>query len=149
MPTSNAVEPLGIILLRLQRGLERELIQGIQGAGYPDVRMRHLSVLETLGPEGARASALALHFDMTAQSMGELIDDLERSGYLSRVQDPADRRARILTLTLRGQVAIAACQAIVTEIEQRYESLLGRPRYQEARASLVELLRHVEGNAAT
>ncbi|MEC3854100.1 hypothetical protein DM794_04470 [Paenarthrobacter ureafaciens] len=144
MPTPHVTEPLGVILLRLQRGLERELIRGLQAGGYPDMRMRQLSVLDAIGTRGAKAAALAVRFDMTKQSMGELIDDLERSGYLDRVQDPGDRRARILELTPRGRVATKQCQDIVQMVERRYESLIGASRYHETRESLAELLRRLE-----
>ncbi|MFK4637727.1 MarR family winged helix-turn-helix transcriptional regulator [Paenarthrobacter histidinolovorans] len=144
MPIPHVADPLGVILLRLQRSLERELIQGLQAGGYPDIRMRQLSVLDAVGAEGAKAAALAARFDMTKQSMGELIDDLERSGYLGRAQDPSDRRARILELTPRGKVATEQCRQIVQAIERRYESLLGASRYHETRMSLTALLQHLE-----
>jgi len=40
---------------------------------------------------------------MTHQSMGELIDTLERRDYVERRPDPDDGRARLVCLTAKGR----------------------------------------------
>jgi DNA-binding MarR family transcriptional regulator len=39
--------------------------------------------------------------------MGELVDDLERLGYVERRADPGDGRAKLVMLTTKGEAAAA------------------------------------------
>ena len=67
--------------------------------GHPDVRPPHGSVLQYLDQAGTRVSELAARAQVTKQSMAELLLHLERHGYVERVPDPSDRRAKTLHLT--------------------------------------------------
>ena len=58
-------------------------------------------------PDGSRLTDLAERAHMTKQSVGEVTTELERRGYLERVPDPGDGRAKIIRLTERGRDAQA------------------------------------------
>lgn len=53
------------------------------------------------GPLSQHELGLQLGIDRT--TVVELIDDLERKGYVERRRNPADRRSYLLTLTARGR----------------------------------------------
>jgi DNA-binding MarR family transcriptional regulator len=95
--------------------------------------------------DGLRTSALATFASMTAQSMGELVDDLERLGYVERRPDPADRRAKLVYLTARGQAAVAASGHAVRAQEAELSRRLGTDGRKRLRDQLLSLLEDSPG----
>ena len=125
----------------LFRAAYYELSRGIGGAvlaaGFTDLRPAHGNVLEQLGHEdGLRISQLAERSSMTAQSMGELVDDLEGKGYVERRPDPVDRRTKPVYLTARGRATVSASFGAVIRQEREIEQRLGPARYLELREIL-------------
>ncbi len=49
-----------------------------------------------------------LPFDITNAAASQLADKLVQSGYIERAEDPNDRRAKMLQLTLKGRELIEA-----------------------------------------
>ena len=78
------------------------------------------------GRAGTRLTALAESAGMSKQAMGQLVDDLERLGYVERVPDPADGRAKIVRLTRRGTLFMDDAADVVSGIWHGYASLLGK-----------------------
>ena len=77
---------------------------------------------------------------MSAQAMGELVDELEDMGYVVRRPDPRDRRAKLIVLTDKGRECIAAGQATIEGIEERITETLGARGHRELRRLLRRLL---------
>ena len=63
-------------------------------AGFADIRPAHGKVVETIGQDGNRITDMAERAQITKGSMVELVDHLQRGGYVQRVPDPADGRAK-------------------------------------------------------
>ena len=70
---------------------------------------------------------------MTKQSVGEATNDLERRGYVERVPDPDDGRAKIIRLTERGREAQATGRILIAEIEREWAQRHGEGRVAELR----------------
>jgi DNA-binding MarR family transcriptional regulator len=85
---------------------------------------------------------------MTKQAMAELVGHLERSGYVVRVPDPDDRRAKRVLPTERGRDVIDVAQRLAPEIEERVERLLGAARLSALRADLEAIRADVAGTEA-
>ena len=134
------------ILLRLGYFLLSERIfQGIVDAGFTDLRPAHGNAMESLSLEdGLRLTDLAKRAGMTAQSMGELVDDLERKGYLERREDPADRRAKRIYLTPKGKATADAGRMATQAVEVKLQRLLGALPYDQLRESLSRILQDME-----
>jgi DNA-binding MarR family transcriptional regulator len=132
-------ENVGRLLLRAQRAFEAELNARLRERGYGDVRLAHSALFAHVDPEGTRSSELALRAGMTKQSMGELVADLEEKGYVERLEDPVDRRARVVRLTDKGRRHVRDALAIIGEIEEGYARRLGAGRLRTLRAGLEEL----------
>ena len=62
---------------------------------------------------------------MSPQAMGELVDDLVRRGYVERVPDPADRRAKLIVLTDLGYDALQAAFDTILDIVAELVAELG------------------------
>jgi len=97
-----------------------ELVEALHDAGYTDISATHQAVFENLDPDGTRLTVLAARAGITHQSMGELVGELERRGYLERVADPTDGRARIVRLTRRGRQVVRVAVETIAQIEARW-----------------------------
>jgi len=76
---------------------------------------------------------------MTKQSMAELVTHLERLGYVERVPDPSDRRAKLVRATPRGRELYVIAREVVAEIEAEWTERLGKAKMRQLRALLEEL----------
>jgi DNA-binding MarR family transcriptional regulator len=85
---------------------------------------------------------LAERAQVAKQTATALVDHLERSGYVERVPDPADGRARLVRLTRRGMQVIPVARAEERVIEQEWTQHLGARRMRQLREALV-LLREI------
>jgi DNA-binding MarR family transcriptional regulator len=63
------------------------------------------------------SSRLSRRFYVTPQAMGEIILLLERKGLIERREDPANRKALLLSLTKLGRAVYAEGAAIVEKLE--------------------------------
>ncbi len=119
-------------------------VQGVvfEAAKTFDERIRpaHSAVFFHMEHEGIRLSRLAGKAEMTPQAMGELVDDLEEMGYLRRVPDPADRRAKLIVFTEQGDEALTVGYAAIEEVERRLVTLLGPGGLADLHATLTRVI---------
>jgi DNA-binding MarR family transcriptional regulator len=128
---------LGRLLLEGHRSLAGELVASMSERGYPDVRAGHLAVFQHVDRRhGTRLTDLARRAHMTKQGMMLLVDDLESRGYLRRIPDPDDARAKIVRLTAHGRRAAAEARRAVQALEARTRRELGDRRYDTFREVL-------------
>lgn len=138
------VMPMAMLANRVARMAEADFFHRLGATEFSDLRMRHTAVLEILDAAPTRITELAARLSVTPQSMSELIDDMERSGYLQRSPDLLDRRARVAVLTPRGDAAVRCCYELLASIEAEYGTLVGPEHYREARAALERLAGAIE-----
>jgi DNA-binding MarR family transcriptional regulator len=128
-------------LLRLAyAALAGQVAPALQAAGHPLLRRAHESVFVNVERGGIRLTRLADKANMTAQAMGELVDDLVDMGYVERVRDPADGRAKLIRLTEKGQEVVRFAQDTVAGIEAAVDEVLGRRGRLELRRALERIL---------
>ena len=89
-----------------------QIVDGVVGAGHP-IKPSHSAVFAQIKAEGSRLTELAAGANMTPQSMGEIVNELEDLGYVLRRPDPRDRRAKLIVLTDRGWEVAAAGETTV------------------------------------
>jgi DNA-binding MarR family transcriptional regulator len=132
--------PLSRLLLEAHRSLGGELLTGLSERGYDDVRPGHAALFMTIDRRtGTRLTELARRAHMTKQGMMLLVDELEGRGYVRRVADPEDGRAKLVRLTARGRNYVAEARRAMAAVESRARRQLGWRRYQGFRAALEEL----------
>jgi DNA-binding MarR family transcriptional regulator len=108
-------------------------------AGYGDIRPTHGCVFRFVGEEGMRLTELASLANMTKQSVGEVVDDLVTRGYVERIPDPADRRAKLIRLTEKGEQAQAVGFGLFAQLERRWSERYGADRLAQLRHLLEEI----------
>ena len=139
MPADKPQHNLGILLREPYRIASERLHERFAESGHPEVRAPHGNVFAFLDYGGTRVSELARRAQITKQSMGELVAHLERNGYVERVPDPDDRRAKLVRSTARGSELYAIARRFVAEVEAEWTERLGQRKMGTLRELLVEL----------
>ena len=106
-----------------------ELSRRVAAAGYGDIRPGHGCVFGNIDPEnGSRLTDLAERAMMTKQTVGEVVSDLEKLGYVERVPDPEDGRAKIIRLTGKGRHAYVVGRRLIEDLERDWAERFGEDR---------------------
>ncbi|WP_246023687.1 MarR family winged helix-turn-helix transcriptional regulator [Nocardia yunnanensis] len=121
------------------RSMEQRTFAALAEAGYGDITVAQSRVAARIGPEGTRLTELAEQAQVTKQTAGFLIDQLERAGYVRRVPDPTDARARLVRLTDRGSAMARFANGVSTAIESEWADHLGRTRMRQLRDIMTRL----------
>ena len=96
-------------------------------------------MFQFLDDGGTRVSVLAERAQITKQSMAELVAHLERHGYVKRIPDPGDRRAKLVRATPRGSDVYAIAREFVAELEAEWAGRIGKLKMRRLRELLEEL----------
>ena len=115
------------------------MFEGLAAAGFADLTPAQARVFQRIAPEGSRLTDLAAQAAITKQSAGFLVDQLERNGYVERVPDPADGRARLVRIAERGTRSVEASRGIVAQVEAEWTAHLGARRMTQLRRILTDL----------
>jgi len=127
-----SVEPLlppralPALLTEVKQAILRRFFVALADQGFDDIREGHGCVFGFIDVEhGSRLTDLAERSGLTKQAVGEAATELERRGYLERVPDPRDRRAKIIKLTPRGLEAAITGRRLFAKIEREWAEQLG------------------------
>ena len=132
-------ENLAILLREPFRAGTEVLHRRFAERGHPEIRPPHDNVMQFLDDAGTRVSVLAQRAQITKQSMAELVAHLERLGYVERVPDPTDRRAKLVRATERGKQLYAIAQEVIAELEADWTRKLGKAKMRQLRELLEDL----------
>jgi DNA-binding MarR family transcriptional regulator len=138
-PARRRPENLGVLLREPYRLENERLHRRFAERGHPEIRTPHGNVFPFLDDGGTRVSVLAERAQVTKQSMAELVSHLERHGYVERVPDPGDRRAKLVRATRKGSELYAIAREFVAEVEAEWTRKLGKRKVQQLRSLLEEL----------
>lgn len=130
---------LGALLRRPYEHMSQWLYAELAERGFDDVRPAFSAVLRNLPPDGARVTELAARAGMTKQSMGYLVDQMAATGLVEIVDDPTDRRARIVRLTARGMQVVTLGVQLSQAYERRLATMIGPARIAQLRSLLTAL----------
>jgi hypothetical protein len=93
--------PLGVLLFIPTLAMEAATTDGLARAGYTDMTVAQARIAARIDPGGSRITRLAAAAQVTKQTAGFLVEQLERAGYVERVPDPTDGRARLVKVPTR------------------------------------------------
>jgi DNA-binding MarR family transcriptional regulator len=116
---------LGVALFIPYRHMEDRIFRALEDAGFNDWTLAQARVFQRIAPDGSRLTDLAEQAQMTKQGAGVLVDQLERFGYVRRVSDPADGRARLIMFEERGRRAAEVAMATSSKILAEWQAYLG------------------------
>jgi DNA-binding MarR family transcriptional regulator len=130
---------LGLLLFIPYRALETRVFDALAAAGYDDFTPAQARIFQRIGPNGTRLTDLAEQAQVTKQTAGFLVDQLERAGYVRRTPDPTDARARLVQIAPRGHKTIPIAAAAVADVEAEWSTHLGPTRTTQLRQALTTL----------
>jgi DNA-binding MarR family transcriptional regulator len=138
-PESEAELNLGLLMFIPYRAMESAVLAALAEAGFDDITLAQARVFQRIAKEGSRLTELAAAAQVTKQTAGSLVDQLEHAGYVERRPDPRDGRARLVVVARRGAAAVRASRDVVAQVEARWAAHLGEARTAQLRAALTRL----------
>lgn len=94
-------------------------------AAREQVGAAHIHITRHLAPGGSRLTDLAQSAGMSKQAMGDLVDQCEAWGLVTREPDPLDKRARQVVFTPTGLLWLEAFRQAVASAEAEFAEAVG------------------------
>lgn len=129
----------GLLLYIPYRSLENRVFDVVAKAGFADITTAQMKIMQRIGADGTRLTDLAEQAQVTKQTAGFLVDQLEKRGWVERAPNPPDKRARLVRITDRGKEAIPIAAATIAGIEAEWEAHLGKQDMAHLRRILTKL----------
>ena len=140
VPQPDPGQPTTTLLRTAYNAMSAAIYRAVAQAAGTGLRPAHGNALEMLAIEdGLRLTDIATQAGMASQSMGEIVDDLVSKGYLRRLEDPADRRAKRIYLTDKGRQTAEAGEIAIRQAEEQIQAALGPRQYQQLRHNLAAI----------
>lgn len=130
---------VGALLRQLVQETDDEVHRSLAEAGFDDIRVAHHAVFQYLHPEGSRVTEIAERARITKQATQYLVDHLEGGGYLERIPDPEDGRAKLLRLTDRGREVEQVARKAIARLEKTWAAQVGQKNFAQFFTVLHEL----------
>ncbi|MEZ5144861.1 MAG: MarR family transcriptional regulator [Acidimicrobiales bacterium] len=132
------------LIARIWRATGDAMRADLDAAGHPELRPAHNVVLSRAHGRGARITDMAAAVGTSKVAVTLLVDQLEELGFVERVPDPADGRAKLVRLTRRGRRAATVLAEAADAVEERFRAALGANRLGRLREDLTVLVLAVE-----
>jgi DNA-binding MarR family transcriptional regulator len=135
-------ERLGLRYLTLAYRVRKVVDKHMITSGLSLARWKVLEILD--GKGSIRQKALAQELGFAERSVTQAVESLASDGLVERMPDPADGRAKLVTLTDEGAAALAAGTKAGAQVLQRIFGTLDRKQL----ASLDKLLNVIDDAAS-
>lgn len=142
MTQDSSTPGLGVLMYVASRSLEARAYDAVVAAGTSDITPSQTRLMAQIDPDGTRVVTLAARARTTKQSAAFLVDQLERAGYVERVPDPADGRAKLVRLTAHAREVGVAAQVEVDRALGEWEAHLGAARMRQLEETM-RMLREI------
>lgn len=132
------------LLFKAARLLNEQAIERIRLRTDQPVRVTHTTVLPHIDLEGTRLTELARRLGVTKQAAGQIVDELEEMGFLERVADPKDARAKLVRYSKKGQAAMLDGLQVLGEIEAEMRDVVGEAKMRTIHEALAAVIASIE-----
>ena len=95
-------------------------------AAKDQISAAHIHITRHLSLQGSRLTDLAHAAGMSKQAMGDLVDQCEAWGLITREADPHDKRARRVVFTATGLLWLEAFKQAVARAEAEFSQAVGQ-----------------------
>jgi DNA-binding MarR family transcriptional regulator len=148
LPRGELPRYVGAMLRVVWQWVRDQMYAGVVAAGYDDLNAAHVGLWRYPGLDGLRPSQLADRAGITKQSVNDLLGHLEGHGYLGRVPDSADGRARVIRLTSKGRRLERTIYAEAGAAQLKIAEILGARRLDQLHSSLELLTERLANSVA-
>jgi DNA-binding MarR family transcriptional regulator len=133
---------VGVLMYVAARSLEARAYDAVVAAGATDLTPTQARLMAQIDSDGSRVVTLAARARITKQSAAFLVDQLERAGYVVRVADPRDGRAKLVRLSPHGRAIGDSADAEVARVLKEWEQHLGAARMRDLKETM-RMLREI------
>ena len=130
---------IGALLRVPAQAIHRRIIKELNAAGFGELRLPHMAVLQFPGPDSVRPSALAERAGMSKQAMNQLLRSLETFRYIVRSDVPGEGKARVIRFTKRGHAAFSKIIDILRDVEREWSAELGQKHFIQLKELLLRV----------
>jgi DNA-binding MarR family transcriptional regulator len=120
------------------RAMEQRVLAALRDAGH-EVTLAQARLVARIDESGTRLTRLAESAQVTKQTAGTLVDQLEAAGYVERAPDPTDARAKLVRLAARGREVQALAGRVEVEVDAEWTAHLGEEEMARLRMTMVRL----------
>lgn len=125
------------VLLREARDAYTTAIRRrLAAAGHDDMPRAGARVIGRIAQGGVTVQEVGGAYGASRQAASQLVESLVVTGYVTRVEDPTDRRRMNVALTDRGQDAAEQISDAVEEVNAQLETLCTAKQLREAKRVL-------------
>jgi DNA-binding MarR family transcriptional regulator len=121
------------LLLAVERSAIDDLYRSLQAAGHDGLAPASAAVFQHIRPGGSQLDELARLGQMSEAAVREQVRDMQEAGYVRAGDDGR------VSLTPRGEAAVAAGMRALGDIERRWRELLGESAYSSFVSALARL----------
>lgn len=132
---------VAVLFFVAHRAVEQRVFAALREAGH-DLTLAQARLCARIGPHGTRLTELAESAQVTKQTAGALVDQLERRNFVERVPDPTDARARLVRLGPLGRAAQDLAREVEAQVTEEWTRHLGVGEMRRLRRTM-ERLREV------
>lgn len=132
-------------LVRVSVAVRSRIANGLLERGH-DMSVAVTHIVNNLPADGLGMSRLAERAGLSLQRAGQLVTDLEADGYVERIPDPDDGRARRVVYTRRGQCLLRDIEDMLEEANALLGEIVGEKRFEQMLLDLTKLDRALNAN---
>ena len=143
------IDHMGVKLWSASHAFVDRMMKKLAAGGFHDLTTAHSALLPHLDIEGSRITLLASRSGLSKQAIGQMVDELERRGYVTRQPDPADGRAKLVRYTAKGLRFITDSQSIKSDLETECRHALSHQEFADLERSLTKLAQALNASDPT
>ena len=131
-------------LLGVALAVRKRVRHGLIERGH-DLHPSHTAVIPNLPAGGLRLTELAERLRVSVQRAGQLVQQLEDAGYVERVSDRSDARAKLVRYSARGRRLMQDVAEVDAELWRELAESFGEAQLERLAATIGALHRELVG----
>ena len=131
-------------LLGVALAVRKRVRRGLIARGH-DLHPSHTAVIPNLPASGLRLTELAERLRVSVQRAGQLVQELERAGYVERTVDESDGRAKRVRYSARGRRLMRDVAEVNAELWRELAESVGEAQLERLATTIGALHRELVG----
>jgi DNA-binding MarR family transcriptional regulator len=107
----------------------KELMDKALAAGHKGLKLSHALILPQISSDGTRIVDIAKSQGVSKQAIGQIANELENLGYITRTDDQTDKRSKKLILTAQGIQLIRQAAGFTLEADTELKKRIGEAAF--------------------
>lgn len=116
--------------------LDLQFIIAAKQYNHPVLKKSAWQILNHIHQQATSINDLANHSGISKQAVSQLASDLEKKGYIQRIDHPSDKRSKPLALSKKGQKLIKQTLLSISLVESKICAILGKNDLEQLRSVL-------------